>query len=131
MDNGIRFAKIDLYSAGNYIGGEHEMFEVIYMKAEFEPWWMFEGWEETIVSRHAFSDITKVNAHLNGILIVLREKYENETIKNDCFYAFWSENEKIYCDACDDDLQIYHGVMLMKEGRPTNIINNENTEISN
>ena len=24
------------------------MYEVIYMKADYEPWWMFEGWEEMI-----------------------------------------------------------------------------------
>ncbi len=32
------------------------MFEVIYMKADYEPWWMFEEWEETIRSRHSFDD---------------------------------------------------------------------------
>ena len=35
------------------------MFEVIYMKAEFEPWWMFDGWEETILSRHSFDEIVE------------------------------------------------------------------------
>ncbi|MET0960338.1 MAG: DUF1033 family protein, partial [Psychrobacillus psychrotolerans] len=25
------------------------MFEVIYMKADYEPWWLFEGWEQHIV----------------------------------------------------------------------------------
>ena len=27
------------------------MFEIIYMKADFEPWWAFEGWEEHIIKK--------------------------------------------------------------------------------
>ena len=98
--------------------GECKLFEVIYMKAEFEPWWMFKGWEETIVSRHSFSEAFEVKLYLNNILAELRKIHENEAVKNDSFFAFWSSAEKLFCEACDDDLQIYHGVILMKAGKP-------------
>ena len=39
-------------------------------------------------------------------------------MKKDCFYAFWSEDEINFCDGCDEDLQLYHGVILMKDGKP-------------
>ena len=45
-------------------------------------------------------------------------KYKNESEKKNCFFAFWSENEKISCEACSDDLQIYHGIILLFEGKP-------------
>ena len=99
------------------------MFEIIYMKAEFEPWWMFEDWEETIVSRHSFIDSIEVNIHLKELLAELRKEHKNEAMKKNCFYAFWSTEEKIFCDACDENLQIYHGVIVMKEGKPATMDN--------
>ena len=39
-------------------------------------------------------------------------------MKKDCFFAFWSEDEINFCEGCDEDLQLYHGVILMKDGKP-------------
>jgi hypothetical protein len=94
------------------------MFEVIYMKAEYEPWWMFNGWEETIISRHTFENLVEAKVCLSSTLAELRSAYTNECMKKDCFFAFWSEAEKSFCEACDEDLQIYHGVILLVEGKP-------------
>lgn len=94
------------------------MFEIVYMKADFEPWWMFEGWEEAIVSRIPCKNREEVEGHLASLLKKLREENDNETVKNNCFYAFWSTKEKTFCEACDDELQIYHGVIVLKENKP-------------
>ena len=94
------------------------MYEVIYMKADFEPWWMFEGWEEDVLSRQTFVDECNAINFLEETLSNLRVKYQNESKKKNCFFAFWSENEKINCEACSDDLQIYHGIILLFEGKP-------------
>lgn len=94
------------------------MYEVIYMKADFEPWWMFEGWEEEVLSRQTFVDECNAINFLEETLSKLRVKYQNESKKKNCFFAFWSENEKISCEACSDDLQIYHGIILLFEGKP-------------
>lgn len=94
------------------------MFEVIYMKAEYEPWWMFEGWEETICSRRSFDDAKTAKTYFETVLTGFRKKYECEAMKKNCFYAFWSEDEKQFCEGCDEDLQLYHGVILMKDGKP-------------
>lgn len=88
------------------------MFEVIYMKADFEPWWMFDGWEENIVEKYEFENLTDANAFLIDFLTKLREKYDCEATKNNRFWAFWSEDEVEYCEPCGDDLQIYHGVIM-------------------
>jgi hypothetical protein len=94
------------------------MYEVIYMKADFEPWWMFEEWEETIRSRHSFDDIESAVAYFEKLIVELRGKHRREAMKKECFYAFWSEDEINFCDGCDEDLQLYHGVILMKNGKP-------------
>ena len=94
------------------------MFEVIYMKADYEPWWMFEGWEETIQSRELFDNVTEAAECLQSLLERLRHSHDHEIMKKECFYAFWSDREKIFCEGCDEDLQLYHGVLLMNEGKP-------------
>lgn len=88
------------------------------MKAEFEPWWMFDDWEASIISRQSFANIVESNMYLKELLDNLRKVHPNEAMKKDCFFAFWSTNEKEFCEACDENLQIYHGVILMKEGEP-------------
>ncbi|MFJ7936863.1 DUF1033 family protein [Sporosarcina sp. NPDC096371] len=92
---------------------------MIYMKADYEPWWMFEGWEEKIRSRCTFNDAKEALMYCEKLLTELRKKYALEAVKKDCFYVFWSECEKDFCEACDEDLQLYHGVILMKDGKPT------------
>jgi hypothetical protein len=94
------------------------MYEVIYMKADFEPWWMFEGWEEEVLSRQTFFEECHARNFLEETLSELRVKYKNESMKKNCFFAFWSENEKLSCEACSDDLQIFHGIILLFEGKP-------------
>lgn len=89
------------------------------MKADYEPWWMFEDWEELIRTRKTFEDMQEATAYLNGLLEELRSKHQHEKTKKNCFYAFWSEDEKSFCEGCDEDLQLYHGVILMQAGVPT------------
>ncbi len=39
------------------------MFKIIYMKADYEPWWQFEGWEEHIVSTETFDTEEALKMH--------------------------------------------------------------------
>ncbi|BAQ11019.1 hypothetical protein OXB_2548 [Bacillus sp. OxB-1] len=94
------------------------MYEVIYMKADYEPWWMFEGWEEKVRHRQSFDNSEEATDYFERLLHEFRGKYENEAVKKEVFYAFWTEREKVFCEGCDEDLQVYHGIMLLlqKEG---------------
>lgn len=94
------------------------MFEVIYMKADFEPWWMFDGWEKEVLLRQSFQSQLDAEHYLKQLLSEFREKFENEQQKKQCFYAFWTEEERHFCEACDDALQIYHGVFILLNGKP-------------
>lgn len=94
------------------------MYEVIYMKAEFEPWWMFDGWEDEVLSRESFMNKADADHHLNELLMKFRTKYQHEQQKKECFYAFWCDEERSFCEACDDDLQIFHGVFILLNGKP-------------
>jgi hypothetical protein len=87
------------------------MFEIIYMKADFEPWWAFEGWEEHIIKKSTFNNQQEALVYLNELLTEFREKFPKEKGKDEIYWAFWSEKEQCFCDSCDDDLQLYHGII--------------------
>ena len=54
------------------------------------------------------------NLQLEELLSQFRTKYDHEESREETYYAFWSEEERHYCDACDDDSQIYHGIIVRK-----------------
>lgn len=89
------------------------MYKIIYMKADYEPWWQFDGREEYIVSTEQYDTEHQFQMALNHLLAQFRNKYEFEAHKNERFYAFWSEDECEFCEACDDDAQIYHGIIVL------------------
>lgn len=94
------------------------MHEVIYMKAEFEPWWMFEEWEEKVVSRKTFVRKTEAEAYRHQLMEQLKRKYPQSEIREEAFAAFWREGEIEYCESCDDDMQMYHGILWLENGSP-------------
>ena len=93
------------------------MNEIIYMKAEYEPWWMFSGWEKTIVEKQVFPSEDEARIYLEEVLNRFREIYPNEARQKGACWAFWTEEEQEFCEACDDDLQTFHGVIWLQNGK--------------
>jgi hypothetical protein len=89
------------------------MYKIIYMKADFEPWWQFDGWEEHIVSVQQYENEKQFNLAFAHIIEDFRQKYDYEACKENRYFAFWSEDESEFCEACDEDAQIYHGLIVM------------------
>lgn len=92
--------------------------EIIYMKAGYEPWWMFSGWKNTIVEKKMFESEIEARVYLESLLKKFREKYPNEDSQKGAFWAFWTEEEQEFCEACDDDLQTYHGILWLQNDEP-------------
>lgn len=103
-------------------------YEVVYMKADYEPWWMFEDWEKTIQSRQAFETANEALEYLFDLKKKFGAKYKYQEERKDCFFAYWTDSERIFCEGCDEDLQMYHGIIFLADGNPTSIasINNSN-----
>ena len=106
------------------------MYEVIYMKADYEPWWMFEGWEEMVRLRKSFQEVEEAKAFAFSIMKEMRMNFTHEKARKQSFVAFWNPGERTYCDGCDDDMQLYHGIFLLHEGVPFEFIENNNLNIS-
>ncbi|WP_238600599.1 DUF1033 family protein [Metasolibacillus meyeri] len=91
-----------------------KLYKIIYMKADYEPWWQFEGWEETIQETYFYETEEALEQAFQEMLMQYRAQYENVAVKHEIYVAFWTENECEYCDACDEDAQIYHGLIKVK-----------------
>lgn len=57
------------------------MYKIIYMKADYEPWWQFEGWEEHIVEENAFEIKEEAEQYLVETLQNFKEKYDHDSSK--------------------------------------------------
>ncbi|KGR88738.1 hypothetical protein CD30_18070 [Ureibacillus massiliensis 4400831 = CIP 108448 = CCUG 49529] len=91
------------------------MYKIIYMKADYEPWWQFDGWEENIVTTDVYETEDDFREAIEKKLTTFHSKYPNMETKDEIYYAFWSDEEREYCEACDDDIQIYHGLIIDKK----------------
>lgn len=90
------------------------MYHVIYMKADYEPWYQFEGWQTMIQDRWAFETEDQAQDFLVHKVNEFRAQYQYTREKNG-YYAFWDVKDVCYCEDCEDDLQLYHGLLLIKE----------------
>ncbi|MDN4607626.1 DUF1033 family protein [Sporosarcina highlanderae] len=104
------------------------VFEIIYLKADYEPWWMFEDWESMIQSRKTFETAQDAIVYLDELKNEFEAKYKYKEERKSCFFAYWSEAERIFCEGCDEDLQIFHGIISLVDGKPFPLapINNSN-----
>lgn len=91
------------------------MYKIIYMKADYEPWWKFEGWEEHIVSAESYVTFEECETALYSKLQLFRKQFPHERCKDRSYWAFWTEDEHIYCEGCDEEQQVYHGIILVSE----------------
>ena len=96
------------------------MYKIIYIKADYEPWWQFDGWEEHIVSTQDFESEQQFKDAFTQLIGQFRQKYDNEACKRERYFAFWSEEEIQFCEACDEDTQIYHGIIIQTREAVTN-----------
>ncbi|HSP22411.1 MAG TPA: DUF1033 family protein [Planococcus sp. (in: firmicutes)] len=93
------------------------MHEIIYLKSFYEPWWMLEGWEQDIVLRKPFSSIEEANRFKSELMDMLSAKYPEHKKKGETFDVYWEKGDLEYCPDCEEDLQVYHGVIhLNNEG---------------
>lgn len=99
---------------------------VILTKSDAEPWWFFEGWEKEILKEWSYSDKeSAIDKFLEEINILFGEMPNAKTKKYNSI-AFWDPNEVVFCDACDDDLQMYYGLIIFENNKPMEI-----SEVSN
>ncbi|MFZ6624427.1 DUF1033 family protein [Vagococcus fluvialis] len=91
------------------------MFQVITMYGENEPWWFFEDWQEDIIEEKTFDKFHAAKDYYDKLVSKYSKEYEEMREKDPFMSAFWHEGELIYCDDCDEELQAYKGIMILKD----------------
>ncbi|CAM3990430.1 DUF1033 family protein [Lederbergia lenta] len=96
----------------------YDKWKVITTKGESEPWWFFKGWQEAIIESKDFKDQLSAIEYYLQQFSALQTKYQCVKVKKNTMAAFWNEGEYVFCTSCDDDLQLYYGLLLMKNDEP-------------
>ncbi|GEK35311.1 hypothetical protein KSI01_28440 [Kurthia sibirica] len=91
------------------------MYKVIYMKADYEPWWQFEGWQDYVVSESIFTDEREAQGYLAKKIQEFSTEFCYNRKNKERFWAFWSEGDEDFCEQCADSVQIYHGLIWQEE----------------
>ncbi|MGO2100213.1 DUF1033 family protein [Vagococcus salmoninarum] len=107
------------------------MYQLITTYSENEPWWFFDDWEDDIVEETLFADLASAQLAYQEKFAQLQAKYSMMKEKPDYLTAFWNEGELLYCDDCDEDLQQYKGLMLLRHCRKLSEDGKDNDETTN
>ena len=100
---------------------------VISTKSDAEPWWFFDGWEKDIMKEWTFKNKNEAVEKYIKEIQYFHEKYPHKKMKKYHSIAFWDKREVIFCEACDDDLQVYHGLILFEDDKPMVITDDSKT----
>lgn len=120
LDNEKGTQRGPLFRMIERFGGRYMVqdWEVIVMKGESEPWWLFPEWREDIIEHYTFGIKEKALEQYLSIFKKLHAAFDYVKIKNTSQAAFWNEGETSFCTHCDDDLQIYVGLLILAYGHP-------------
>ena len=104
------------------------MYQVIQTYSEDEPWWFFEEWENNIKSEIVFDKFHDAEKEFMEQYDKLHNEYEEVKCKDPFLVAFWNEDEFIYCEDCDEDLQAYRGLMIVEDYKKIDLGDNNSNE---
>lgn len=80
----------------------------------YEPWWLFEDWETFVVKTYHFEDKQQLLNKLNELDSYFQKENDYTACKGN-MKAYWRKNDKYFCVECDDELQQYTGLIILKD----------------
>lgn len=91
------------------------MYQVVELYGYFEPWWFLEDWQDDIIAVKQFEDF-------DAALLYFRCRWSHLRINNPYYRskaslltAFWDGRRQSFCEDCDEELQEYHSLALLKD----------------
>lgn len=99
------------------------MYQVIRMYGDFEPWWFLDGWEEHITSNKEYDSYEEALQDYKRKWVYLSEQFPMKKSRGGLMVAFWTPEDRYWCDECDEYLQHYHSLILIeaKENLPAGL----------
>lgn len=80
----------------------------------YEPWWLFEDWETFVVATYQFKDKQQFINKLNELDHQLLQENDYHKSKGN-MRAYWKKQDTVFCVECDDDLQQFTGLIILKD----------------
>lgn len=91
------------------------MYQVITMYGDSEPWWFFDDWKKDIEEEKVFDYLKEAEKYYIEQREILLSTYEHVNIKGKYLSAFWNDGDERWCEDCEEELQQYKGLALLKE----------------
>lgn len=92
------------------------MYQIKTIRADFEGWWLFEGWQQLVIGTIDCATNEEFMEMYQDELINMRNKYHHEVIGKYNIHAFYNHCDVFFCEDCDEDLQIYYSLIPLKNG---------------
>ncbi|MBF7094939.1 DUF1033 family protein [Streptococcus sp. HF-1907] len=92
------------------------MYQVIKMYGDWEPWWFLEDWEDDITEMFEFDDFEEALHYFQKEWDIERNSLPCFQSKANLLATFWDPKDQRWCEECDEDLQQYHSILLLKDG---------------
>jgi hypothetical protein len=97
------------------------MYQVITMFGDNEPWWFFDDWKEDIQEEKTFESFEEAKEFYQQKWESINKDYSYINAKSNFLSAFWNDGDERWCEECDDDLQQYKGLALLKKYQPIEV----------
>ena len=81
------------------------MYQVVEMKGDMEPWWFLEGWQEDIISTKEFENFYDALKYYKKLWFAMEEILPSYISRSSVMTAFWDQEDKHWCEECDEYLQ--------------------------
>lgn len=96
------------------------MYQVITMFGDNEPWWFLKTGKK-ILKQKKHSSLWRSTTSVQKQWIAIHQNYEYINAKSNFLSAFWNDGDERWCEECDDDLQQYKGLALLKNHQPITV----------
>ena len=93
------------------------MYQVVEIKGDMEPWWFLEGWQEDIISTKEFENFYDALKYYKKLWFAMEEILPSYISRSSVMTAFWDQEDKYWCEECNEYLQVYRSIALYMIGR--------------
>ena len=94
---------------------EENMYRVIEMYGDFEPWWFLDGWENDIIQEQRFEKYYNALKFYKIRWLKLETEFKEYKSRSDLMTVFWNEKDQRWCEECDDYVQQYRSIILLED----------------
>lgn len=92
------------------------MFKIVILRADYEGWWLFEGWQEDIIRQFSYESETAMKEAYRDLIQKMKEQFHSFKEGKYSLLAFFNSCEMENCEDCGEDLQIFYTPMMLKDG---------------